>query len=82
MPNGASTKYKIQIGHASYRGANALCMCRSKAAAVRELHRRGVSRNTARVAVNLACAKLGGYQTTKASSVSDVIEVFNRSDEL
>lgn len=74
-------KTKIQIGHPAYRGDNALKYTNSKAAAVRELRARGVTRNIARRAVNLACAKQDGYQTVTSGKWGDVIEVFNRTGE-
>jgi len=42
---------KIAIGHGCYTGANALTICPSKSAAVRELQRRGILRDSARQAI-------------------------------
>jgi hypothetical protein len=45
---------KIAIGHGCYTGANALTICPSKSAAVRELQRRGILRDSARQAIREA----------------------------
>lgn len=69
---------RIQIGHSAYSGVNAMSVVKSKAAAVRELRKRGILRDNARKAVNQACSKMFGYATVRADGF-DVIEVLNDS---
>lgn len=68
---------KIRIGHSAYSGANALAICNSKAAAVRELRMRGVLRDKAREAVKDVCARVAGYVCIYDQSGLNVIEISN-----
>lgn len=70
----------VQIGQFAYHGENRGKICRSKAAAVRELRERGVKRDVARHLVNDVCKRLSGYATTRASEYGDVIEINARQD--
>ena len=56
-------KTVIRVGHGAYKGSNALRMCFSKEQAVRVLRTRGVTRDTARKAVDAALA-IGGASIT------------------
>ncbi len=78
------TMFIIQIGHHAYRGDNAYKLCRSKAAAVRELHSRGVLRNAARAAVNKVCEKPDGYIVVYVGKDMHgaLIEVTNRTHDI
>ena len=69
-------KKQICIGHPGYAGANAVAICHSKAAAIRELRNRGVKRDPARDAVNDVCLRAAGY-TTVRPDILNIIEVTN-----
>ena len=61
----------VVIGHSAYAfgSGNNRAYVRSKAAAVRELCRRGVKRDDARVAVNTATRKPHSLQTVSVGTV-------------
>lgn len=63
----------IKIGHGAYSGANALKFVVGKAAAVRELRERGMTRDDARDLVNRVASKPNGYGTGAANY--QVVEV-------
>jgi hypothetical protein len=63
----------IRIGHAAYSGANALAYVVGKAAAVRELRERGMTRDAARDLVNQVTSKPNGYGTGEANH--QIVEV-------
>ena len=64
----------IRIGHSSYKGANSMRLCFSKAQAVRVLCNRGVKRDEARSAVAKAMKDQGA---TVYGEHSQVIEISN-----
>jgi hypothetical protein len=54
--------HTIKIGHGAYSGANALKFAASKAAAVRELRARGLTRDNARAVINRIAGRANGYE--------------------
>lgn len=68
----------IRVGHGAYTGNNKLRMCFSKAQAVRVLRARGVKRDDARKAVNIALAK-GGINVPVPEGWPATIEVCDYS---
>lgn len=60
-------KSQIRIGHPAYSGANRVFHALSKAAAVRELCERGLTRDRARNVVNEVCKRVAGYATVEAN---------------
>jgi hypothetical protein len=74
-------KIKIRVGHPAYSGANAMKYCFSKAAAVHELHGRGIKRDDARAYIKDICSRIGGYVVARVGAL-DLIEIGNYSDEI
>jgi len=70
---------KIRFGHPAYSGANRYAVVKSKAAAVRELRERGLTRDSARRIVNQLEAHYkrtgNGYDTFTMPGTFDVVEV-------
>lgn len=68
----------IILGNPAYseRSANGRAYARNKAAAVRELRRRGVCRDAARKAVNEACAKPCSLCTVEVGVGYSVCELY------
>ena len=70
---------KIRIGHSAYTGANRLAIVNSKAAAVRELRERGLTRDAARAIINRIHAHYeitrNGYDTVRVPGTFDVVEI-------
>lgn len=77
----AKTKLVIRIGHPSYQGANRLFYAFSKKQAVEELRDRGFTRNRARELVKQVCETYHGYTTASVSSVSDIVEIANYTND-
>jgi hypothetical protein len=68
-------KSQIRLGHPAYSGANRVFHAPSKAAAVRELRNRGLTRDRARDAINLVCKRVAGYATVEADF--QIIEILH-----
>ena len=71
----------IKIGHSAYKGTNALRYCFSKAQAIRVLRNRGMSRNTARLAIKkLTAHKPYSSQIYKNDCVSINYQICELAD--
>jgi hypothetical protein len=76
-------KVTIRVGHPAYpaTSANRPAVVHSRTAAVEELRTRGFSRTKARLIVANVMSKDNGYSTNRVTETSDVVEVYNQTNE-